>query len=162
MSTSKIFRNLVSPVRIALILSVILCLLSLNAFAQKENGKNNLPNWKSYKDVTLGMTADQVREKMGEPKSEDDESLFYMISETETAQFVLDANKNVRIISVIYTAEHIGAPAFADVFGKAAVAEPRTDGSVFKMVRFEEAGFWVSYNRMAGEKAMVIVIIQKL
>jgi hypothetical protein len=30
------------------------------------------------------------------------------------------------------------------------------------MVRFEDAGYWVSYSRMAGEKAMVIVTIQKL
>ena len=149
------------PFRIAVFLLIFLFLFFISANAQN-GGKKNLPTWQSYKGVTIGMPAAQVREKLGAAKSEDAEGFFYMFSETETAQFMLDANKNVRTISVVFSAENAASPTFDAVFGKSAVAEPKPDGSIYKMVRFEEAGYWVSYSRMAGEKAMVIVTIQKL
>ena len=43
-----------------------------------------------------------------------------------------------------------------------AAQEPKPDGSIFKMIRYQDAGYWVSYNRQAGEKAVVIVMIQKM
>jgi hypothetical protein len=151
----------VSPLRIAVFLLIFLFLFITSVSAQN-GGKKNLPVWQSYKGITIGMPAAQVSEKLGAARSEDTDGFFYMFSDTETAQFMLDANKNVRCISVVFSAEHAASPTFADVFGKTAVAEPKPDGSIYKMVRFEDAGYWVSYSRMAGEKAMVIVTIQKL
>ena len=160
--TNKKYQKFISPFRIIALLPIIFCLLAFNAFAQKTDKNKNLPLWQSYREISIGTTAAQVTEKLGKPKSEDDQGFFYIFSETETAQFLLDENKKVKTISVIYSAEHATPPAFADVFGQSAKAEPKPDGSIFKMVRFEDAGYWVSYNRMAGEKAMVIVMIQKL
>jgi hypothetical protein len=150
-----------SSFRVAVFLLIFLFLFVISASAQNPV-KKNLPAWQGYKGVSIGMTAAQVREKLGAAKSEDAEGFFYMFSDTETAQFMLDANKNVRTISVVFAAENAAPPTFADVFGKAAAAEPKPDGSIYKMVRFEDAGYWVSYSRMAGDKAMVIVTIQKL
>lgn len=150
----------VSPVRIAVFLLIFFLLLLTSVNAQNGD-KKNLPAWQAYKGVSLGMTAAQIKEKLGAPKSEDAEGYFYMFSETETAQFLLDADKKVKTISVVFSAENAAPPSFADVFGKNLVAEPKPDGSIYKMVRFQEVGYWVSYSRMAGEKAMVIVTMQK-
>jgi hypothetical protein len=151
----------VSPVRIAIFLLFIGGVFVLGASAQAPD-KKNLPAWQNYKGVGIGTTAADVREKLGAPKSEDAEGFFYVFSDTENAQVLLDANKKVRAVSVVFTAEHNAAPKFADVFGKTAEPEPKADGSIFKMMRYTDAGYWVSYSRMAGEKAMVIVMMQSL
>jgi outer membrane protein assembly factor BamE (lipoprotein component of BamABCDE complex) len=159
--TNKIYSLSASPFRIAVFLLIFFFLFVISVNAQN-NGIKNRPVWQSYKDVTIGMSAEQVREKLGAPRSEDAEGFFYVFSETENAQILLDANKKVRCISTVFTAEHAASPAFTDVFGKAEELTARPDGSVYKMVKYTDAGYWVSYSRMAGEKAMVIVMIQKL
>lgn len=160
--TNKNYKQTNFLVRIIAILSVFFCVFTFNTYAQKTDKNKNLPAWQSYREISIGTTADQVTEKLGKAKSEDDQGFFYIFSDTETAQFLLDENKKVKTISVIYSAEHNTPPTFADVFGQSAKAEAKPDGSIYKMVRFEDAGYWVSYNRLAGEKAMVIVMIQKL
>ena len=92
----------------------ILFVISVNA---QTNGKKTLPVWQSYKGVAIGMTADQVREKLGAPRSEDAEGFFYVFSETENAQILLDAAKKVRCISTVFTAEHAASRGRQDVAG---------------------------------------------
>jgi outer membrane protein assembly factor BamE (lipoprotein component of BamABCDE complex) len=159
--TNKNYSISVSPARIVVLLLFIFCIFVLTAGAQTPD-KKNLPVWQAYKGIGIGATADQVREKLGAPKSEDAEGFFYVFSETENAQFLLDANKKVRTVSVVFTAEHGAAPKFTDVFGNSVEQQAKPDGSIFKMVKYMDAGYWVSYSRMAGEKAMVIVMIQKM
>jgi len=159
--TNKNYSISVSPVRAAVFLLFILCVFALSVNAQNTD-KKNLPVWQNYKSVAIGMTADEVRAKLGAPKSEDAEGFFYIFSDTENAQILLDSGKKVRTISVVFTAEHPTAPSFADVFGKTAELQAKPDGSIYKMVKYEDAGYWISYSRMAGEKAMVIVMIQKI
>jgi len=159
--TNKNYSIRVSPVRIAVFLLFIICVFAFAVSAQNSD-KKNLPVWQNYKGVSIGMTAAEVREKLGEPKSEDAQGYFYVFSDTENAQFLLDGEKKVRTISAVFTADHQSAPAFADVFGKTADPEAKPDGSIYKMVKYADAGYWISYNRMAGEKAMVIVMIQKM
>lgn len=158
--TQKNYSFRFSPARIAVFLLVFfLFAVGINA----QNGvKKNVPVWQSYRGIAIGMTADEVRTKLGAPKSEDAEGFFYVFSETENAQFLLDANKKVRTISTVFSAAHTACPLFADVFGKTEEMQAKPDGSIFKMVRYPEAGYWVSFSRTAGDQAMVIVMIQKL
>ncbi len=161
--TSKIFSKFVSPVRIAVFLQIIICVFAYGINAQKTVIKrDNLPAWQNYKGVGIGTTADEVLAKLGVPKSEDAEGVFYVFSEMENAQFLFDNEKKVRTISVVFDALHPTPPQFADVFGNTAQMEAKPDGSIFKMMKYQAAGYWVSYNRMAGDKAMVIVMIQKM
>lgn len=159
-TTAEKKRTYIKPVYILAIVAIFL--FALPVLAQKNQKTIDRPMWQGYHDITIGATADLVREKLGKPKSEEPESLFYVISDLETAQFLLDADGKVKAISVVFDAEHLTPPSFADVFGKSVVAEPRADGVIFKMIRYEELGYWISFNRMAGEKAMVIVLMQKL
>ena len=159
--TNKNYSTGLSPVRISVFLLLIGCVFVLTANAQTPD-KKNLPVWQNYKGVGIGMTADEVRQKLGAAKSEDADGFFYIFSDTENAQVLLDKDKKVRTVSVVFTADNTAAPKFADVFGKTAELEAKPDGSIYKMVKYTDAGYWVSYSRMAGEKAMVIVMIQKM
>ena len=159
--TKKINSISVSPVRIIVFLLLISGVFLTGAHAQNAS-KKILPIWQNYKGVAIGMTADEVRTKLGAPKSEDADGFFYIFSDTENAQVLLDKDKKVRTVSVVFTADNNAPPKFADVFGNTAQPEAKPDGSIFKMVKYADGGYWVSYSRMAGEKAMVIVMIQKM
>lgn len=158
--TNKKNKIIFSPIRIAAFLIFFIFIFVISVSAQN-NDKKNLPGWQSYRNISIGMTITEVREKLGAPKSEDTEGFFYMFSDSESAQVLFDADKKVKTISVVFCEDHNKPPTFSDVFGKTAVAEPKPDGAIFKMMRYEDLGYWISYNRASGEKAMVIVTIQK-
>jgi hypothetical protein len=150
-------------VSIAFLPLLVFCVLISQADAQNNAvKKDNLPVWQNYKGVSIGMTAADARDKLGKPKSEDAAGIYYNFSDTETAEILLDGEKKVRAIMTMFSDEHQNPPRFESVFGKTATAEPKSDGSIYKLVRFPDAGYWVSYSRLAGEKAIVIVMIQKL
>lgn len=123
---------------------------------------SNLPSWQGYKEIKIGTTADEVRAKLGKATAEDKEGFFYTFSDTESAQIVLDGEQKVRLIAVMYSKDHPTQPKFVDVFGKTEHAEPKPDGAIYKMIRYTDAGYWVAYNRLGGETALVTVTIQKL
>jgi outer membrane protein assembly factor BamE (lipoprotein component of BamABCDE complex) len=138
------------------------CVCAPGAAAQvNKNSKTDLPVWQGYKGVVLGMTTAEVRQKLGAPKSEDSADFFYIFSETETADIIFTGQK-VTTISISYTEEHKDPPKFEDVFSRNVKADPKPDGAIFKKIDYPEAGYWISYNRMAGEKAMVMIVITSM
>jgi hypothetical protein len=40
--------------------------------------------------------------------------------------------------------------------------ETKEDGSMHQLIRYPEAGYWVSYNRTAGESPLVLVTMQRI
>jgi outer membrane protein assembly factor BamE (lipoprotein component of BamABCDE complex) len=130
------------------------------ARAQTGNAaKADKPVYHDYKGVELSMTQDEVRKKLGSPKDKDDTQDFYIFSDKETAQ-VFYQQKKVIAVSVSYMGNKAGAPEVKSVLG--ADVQPAADGRIYKMVRYPEAGFWVSYSRISGEEPMVTVTMQKL
>jgi hypothetical protein len=77
-------------------------------------------------------------------------------------QIRVDADKKVRFIAITYLDENKNAPKFADVFGAEIPVAEKPDGSIYNLVRYPEAGYWVAYSRTAGEKPSVTVTMQKL
>ena len=63
-------------------------------------------------------------------------------------------------VSVSYLGEQSGAPTPEQVFG--APTEAKADGSVYKMVRYTQAGYFVVYSRTAGDQPLVMVAMQKI
>ena len=114
----------------------------------------------AYKGFSIGATADAVRTKLGEPKDKSDAQDLYIFSEEESAQFLYDATHTVTAIMVTYTGKLTGAPTAKDVFGEDVPAKP--DGGISKMVRYQKAGFWISYNRIIGDDSMISIAMQKL
>ncbi|HKZ79547.1 MAG TPA: hypothetical protein VJ124_14825 [Pyrinomonadaceae bacterium] len=115
--------------------------------------------YSDYKGVRLGMTAADVRAKLGEPAVKADDQYFYVFSDKETAQIVYDALGKVKGISTDYL-DGVGAPDYKTVVG--GEVQAKADGSLYKMVRYENLGFWVSYNRSAGPVPSVTVTIQRI
>lgn len=166
-----------SFVAVIFILGLICCLSAVafgqtDAMAQTEVSKDVVkeekpivpqPVFTEYKGITIGLTADEVRSKIDKkPKIEDKDGFYYVFSDNEAMQIVLDENKKVKVISVIYSGENSGAPTYESVFGKDVPLEKSADGRVYNLIRYPESGFWVAYSSSAGEKPTITVTIQKL
>ena len=147
------------------ILLMVTAGFALTASAQKPRAVPNAeplaqqPLYTEYKGVRLGMTADEVHAKLGNPMLKDAELDYYVFSDSETAQIAYDPNHKAKAISVDYSGG-AGAPDFKNVVGTA--LDTRADGSQYKVVRYESLGFWVSYNRTAGPVMIVTITIQKI
>ena len=113
-----------------------------------------------YKGVNIGMSADDVRKKLGDPKDKSDPQDLFMFGENESAQFIYGPDKKVTAIMVTYSGNLSAAPTAKDVFGEDVVAKP--DGGVSKMVRYPKAGYWVSYNKIAGDDSIISIAMQKM
>jgi len=115
--------------------------------------------FREYRGVQLGMMTDEVRKKLGDPKDKGDEQDFYVFNDTETAQIVYDKTHKVVTISAdfINTGSALSAK---QVFGSD--VEAKADGSVYKMVRYTKAGYWLSYNRTSGASPLTTITLQKI
>jgi hypothetical protein len=116
------------------------------------------PLYSQYRGVRIDMTATEVRTKLGAPQLPGDDMDFYVFSEKEAAQIVYDTAHVVKTISVDYVGG-IGAPAYKTVVGPD--VEVKTDGSLYKLVRYDSLGVWVIYNRGVGDAGTVTITIQK-
>jgi outer membrane protein assembly factor BamE (lipoprotein component of BamABCDE complex) len=156
-----------SPVLIVFVMITLLVLVwGASAQAQKARAAvnavpavNQQPLYTEYKGVRLGMTAQEVRTKLGNPAFMDNELGYFVFSETETVQIGYDAARKVKTISVDYQ-NGTGAPDYKAVVG--AELETKENGSLYKVVYYENQGFWVSYSRTAGPVIIVTITIQKM
>jgi hypothetical protein len=145
--------------------SLLIALSSANAQASRRpatpaTGEDESVIFKDYRGVQLGMTADEVRKKLGDPKDKGDEQDFFVFNDAETAQIVYDKTHKVVTISADFLNTGNKVPTAKEVFG--ADVEAKADGSVGKMVRFPKAGYWVSYYRTAGTSPLTTVTLQKI
>lgn len=113
--------------------------------------------YREYRGVRLGMTAVEVRAKLGEPAMKSDEQDFYIFSANETAQIAYDAAHKVVTISTDYTGA-VGAPDYKTVVGEGLLLQ-RPDGSLFRMVFYNSEHIWVSYNKSGSVVPVVTVTI---
>jgi hypothetical protein len=120
-----------------------------------------MPVLTDYKGIKIGTTAEEVRDKLGKAKIDDKNGFFYDWDE-ETAQIRLDADKKVMFVSITYSDKNENTPKFTDVFAAEVPVPAKPDSSVYKLVDYPEAGFWLAYSRTAGEKPQVTVTMQKL
>ena len=116
------------------------------------------PLYREYRGVTLGMSAADVRAKLGSPEEKSDEMDFYVFSNTERARVYYKDGKASAVIAT-YIGKDATAPAPAAVLGTDIEAKP--DGSMYKMTPYPQAGYWVAYSRTAGDAPLVMITMQK-
>ena len=117
-------------------------------------------SFREYRGIQLGMMTDDVRKKLGDPKDKGDEQDFYIFDDTETAQIVYDKTTH-KVVTISADFMNKGAALTAkQVFG--ADVEAKADGSVYKMVRYTKAGYWLSYNRTSGNSPLTTITLQKI
>ena len=119
----------------------------------------NTPVFADYRGVKIGMSAEEVRAKLSQLKKGEGQD-FLVFSERESAQIYYDDKGKVTAISIDYFGENSNAPAPDAVLGAGLEAKP--DGSMYQLNRYPDAGFWVSYNRTAGDKPIVTITMQKM
>ena len=118
------------------------------------------PVMTEYRGVKIGLTAGNVRDLIDEkPQSEDDSGYFYVFSDSETAQILLDDNKRVRAIAVTYLGKDANAPTYEAVFGKDMPVKHSADGRVYNMVTYPKSGFWVAYSSLGPEAKNPLISI---
>lgn len=141
----------------------LLCALTLGtlprgvAAQDQDEGKGD-PVFTDYKGVHIGMSADETRHKLGTPADKSDAQDFYTFSDDETAQVSYDAQHNVAALAIFYVGAG-KAPVCKSVLGTELTA--KTDGSMYRLVRYPKAGYWVSYSRTAGDSPLVTVMMQR-
>jgi hypothetical protein len=117
------------------------------------------PVFTAYRGVSVGLTADEVRQKLGKPEEKFDDMELYVFSDKERSRVFYDKDKKARAISITYVGTNGGAPLPTAVLGTE--IESKEDGSMHKMITYPEAGYWVSYSRTAGENPLVMITMQK-
>lgn len=120
---------------------------------------SGIPTLGDYRGVKIGMTAEEVRTKLDNVKKGEGQD-FLVFSERESAQIYYDDKGKVTAISIDYFGDISSAPSPEKVLGIA--LKPKADGSVYQLNRYPEAGYWVSYNRTAGDKPIVTITMQKM
>lgn len=150
---------------LSLAVSVLLALSSANGQGSRRgaahaSAEEESPLFHEYRGVQLGMTADDVRKKLGIPRDKGDEQDFFVFDETETAQIVYDKTQKVITISADFMNPNTAVITAKQVFG--AEIAPKPDGSIYKMVRYPKAGYWLSYNRTGGTSPLITVTLQKI
>ena len=180
----RIQRTFIDCCLLILLLTTLFILLSLSATAQEltdsqathaEVASRNKPAeriqlndtaiatapvYKDFMGVTLGMEANEVRERLGHLKDKSERHDFFVFSESQSAQIVYDDHGKVTVISIDYVIKDDGAPSPESVLGEAVPAKP--DGSIYLLKRYPAAGYWVAYSRTAGDNPIVTVTMQKI
>jgi hypothetical protein len=118
------------------------------------------PAFSDFKGVRIGMTADEARKKLGSPRSKGDDQDLYVFNDTQAVQVFYDKTSAVSAISIDFYDGASGIPAAKEVLGTE--ADARTDGSLYKMLRYPKAGYWVSYSRTAGNSPTTTITMQKI
>ncbi|MCA1816035.1 MAG: hypothetical protein LC746_06440 [Acidobacteria bacterium] len=141
--------------RLSLFAVVALSLVAATARAQDEPKESP---FRDFRGVSLGMLVADARAKLGTPADKSDALDLYNINDKETVQIAYDGGKVSAIVIMFMNPADALAP--RAVFGTDLEAKP--DGSIYKMVRYTKAGYWVSYSRTAGDSPLVTVMIQKI
>lgn len=118
------------------------------------------PIFKDYQGVRIGMTADEVRQKLGTPELKDKTEDLFLISDAEMVQVVYDNDGKVSALSITYSSNNNAAPTALSVLGEEVTAA--ADGRVYKLIRYPTVGYWVAYSRTAGDAPVVSVTMKKM
>ena len=116
------------------------------------------PLYREYRGVTLGMSAAEVRGKLGKPEEKSDEMDFFVFSDRERARVYYTDGKASAVIAT-YIGKDAAAPAPAAVLGAEIEAKP--DGSMYQMTPYPQVGYWVAYSRTPGDAPLVMITMQK-
>lgn len=118
------------------------------------------PTYREFKGVRLGMSADEVRRKLGKPKEDGQGQDFFVFSDKERARVYYDSAQKATAIITTFIGKASDAPTPEAVLGQ--TIQPKTDGSLYELVRYPDAGYWVAYSRTAGDEPLTIITMQAI
>jgi light-regulated signal transduction histidine kinase (bacteriophytochrome) len=110
------------------------------ASSTASNNGSSLRVFTDYREVRIGMSADEVKTKLKNLKDGGTGQDFFVFSEGESAQIYYDENKKVMAISIDYIGDSTNAPSPSSVLGIELEAKP--DGSM--MIAVKDSGKGIS------------------
>lgn len=120
----------------------------------------NRPAFSEFKGVQIGMLAEEARKKLGKPRDKSEEQDFYIFNDNQAVQICYDKASKVSTISIDFMTGASPIPSPKEVLG--GEAETKADGSLYKLLRYPKAGYWVSYSRTAGTSSTTTITMQKI
>lgn len=118
------------------------------------------PVYSEFRGVRLGMTAEEVRSRLGKPQSSDKAQDFFVFSDHERARVYYDADGGATAIVASYFGKQSNAPSALAIVGEE--VEPDSNGAISRTVKHPERGYTIIYSRTGGDTPMVFVTLQKL
>lgn len=118
------------------------------------------PLYVEFKGVKLGATREEARKQLGRPQQSDASQDFFVFSERARARVYYDDKGVVTAVIVTYIGKSANAPTPQAILGSE--VEAKQDGSVYKMVRYPKAGYWVAYSRTTGDEPLTMITMQKM
>jgi hypothetical protein len=94
------------------------------------------------------------------PQQKDDSQDFFVFSARERARLYYDAKGAVSAVIVTYIGKSGDVPTPKAVLGSE--VEARQDGSMYRLVQYPKAGYWVAYSRTTGDEPLTIITMQKM
>lgn len=120
----------------------------------------NRPTFSEFKGVRIGMLAEESRKKLGNPRDKSAEQDFYIFNDNQAVSVFYDKAGAVSAISIDFMNGARPIPSPKEVLGTE--ADTKADGSVYKLLRYPKAGYWVSYSRTAGAEPTITITMQKI
>jgi len=117
------------------------------------------PLYAEFKGLKLGASQNEARKLLGNPQEKDKTQDFFVFSDRERARVYYDDKGSVSAIIVTYIGKSAEAPTPKAVLGSD--VEAKQDGSMYKMVNYPKAGYWVAYSRTAGDEPLTIITMQR-
>lgn len=117
------------------------------------------PLYGEFKGLKLGASQEEARKLLGRPQEMDKTQDFFVFSERERARVYYGAEGKVSAVIVTYIGKSANAPTPKAVLGSD--IEAKQDGSMYKMVSYPKAGYWVAYSRTAGDEPLTIITMQR-
>jgi hypothetical protein len=128
--------------------------------AQPSNAPAEEPLYREFKGVSIGTSQNEVRKKLGNPEDKSKEMDFFVFSSRERARVYYDPKGNASAVIVTYIGKAADIPTAKAILGTEADARP--DGSIYKIVYYPKAGYWVAYSRTSGDQPLTIITMQKM
>ena len=142
---------------IYMLISSALLFISFIAIGQPKADSLNIPVFRDYKGISLGMTVEQTHKKLGTPQYKEEKIESYTISENEIVSIFYDDQHKIIALTIEYIT-NIKAPVPKTILGMDIT--PKADGSISEMIRYPKAGYWVSYMRTAGNEPTITIAMQ--
>ena len=117
------------------------------------------PLYEEFKGLKLGASQNDARKLLGRPQEMDKTQDFFVFSERERARVYYDDKGKVSAVIVTYIGKSAKAPEPKAILGSD--IEAKQDGSMYKMVDYPKAGYWVAYSRTAGDEPLTIITMQR-
>ena len=121
------------------------------------------PVFSNYRGIGIGTTEAELLERINtSPRFQSEDDYVYVFSDSESAQFLLDEERKVKMISIGYFGDLSNAPTYQDVFGLVGEINKTADGKVYNLVNYPNAGYWIAYYKSTADQPIVTITIQKL